>query len=78
MIRGKEGKVMSRYGTGGWDEKQVLYAQMAGKIKKIEEEIEYYKNLDSKGNEEIVQDIINGYREQLTELRGAYAKAKKL
>lgn len=78
MIKGKEGKVMSRYSTGGWDTKQVVYAQIAGKIKKVEEEIEYYENLNSKGNEDVTQDIVEGYKKQLIELKEAYVRAKKL
>lgn len=76
MLKGKEGRVMSMYGTGGWDTKQTLYAKIAERIKEVETEIEFYETFN--GDKDILGKIVESYKQELRELRGAYARAKKL
>lgn len=77
MLRGKEGQIMSSFGTGGWDTRQVLIAQITGRIKNIEKDIEYYQSIRTESTEQVIEDIVNSYKDDLKELRIAYARAKK-
>jgi len=76
MLKGKQGRVMSMYGTGDWDTKQVLTSKIVERIREVEEEIEFYETFD--GDEDILGKIVENYKQELKKLKEVYSDARKL